>query len=181
MEKNNKRSWERDFSEFLGAKPCEAPESTSQNVFSQIHDELNPSAFRVFAKVSVIQVVVGFVTLLFCPQFGVSITSSHGLMPYLMEFGDSVCMLGCGAVFTSLSLFTASLLLRPEEVRAIKQNQVLLLASLSTLSLGVLIFFGGEVVFAMGLAWLLGSIVGSALTLEAGWALRKSIVRRVLV
>jgi hypothetical protein len=181
MERNDKRSWEKDFSEFLGSENNDVPESVSRNILNQIHDELNPSAFKLFGKISAIQLVVGFVTLLFCPQFGVSITSGHGLMPYLMKFGDSVCMVGCGAVFTSLSFFTASLLLRPEEVRKIKQNEILLLASLSTLSLGALICFGGEVIFAMGFAWLFGSILGSALTLEAGWAIRKAMIRRALV
>lgn len=172
MKKNEKKDWVNEFNEYLLIESVNVPISHSTNVLAQIHQELNPTSLKVFGKISLIHFAMGLLTLLFCPQFGISVTSGLGLMPYLMKFGDSICMLGCGAVFTSLSLFTASLVLKPEEVRVLKQNQILQLATLSTLSLGAFLCIGGEIVFALGLAWILGAIIGGTLSLEVGWKLR---------
>ena len=179
MKKHNKRGWEREFTDYLAVEPVDVPDPVSEQLLGRIHSELNPSALTVFTKAVFIQLVVGFVTLLFCPQFGVSLTSSYGLMPYLMKYGESACMLGCGALFTSFSFFIASFALKPEEVRALKQHEVLHLISVAILFLFALIYFGGDVALTLGLVWMLGAVVGGALTLETGWALRQSLARRV--
>lgn len=179
MAENKKLSWERDFTEFLAIKPAQIPNEISQQVIDQIHLELHPSAFTVFGKILIIQFAVGLVTLLFCPQFGVSLTSNNGIMTYLMKYGESVCMLGCGAVFTALSFFVASFALKPEEVRTLKQHEVLQLVSLAVLSLGAFIYIGDEIVLTLGLIWLFGAVIGGVVTLETGWALRQNLARRV--
>jgi hypothetical protein len=173
--------WENEFSEFLAVDPLPVPDAMSARVIDQVHQELHPSALRVFGKVLLIQVAVGLFTLLFCPQFGISLTSNMGIMPYLIKFGDNICMLGCGALFTALSLLVASFVLKPEEVRALKRHEVLQLVSLATLSLGAFVCVGGEVVLALGLVWLLGAVIGGALSLEGGWVLRQSLARRAIV
>ena len=135
---------------------------------------MNISNNQLRQPVFAIHFVVGAFTLLFCPQFGVSLTSGRGLMPYLMKYGESLCMLGCGALFTALSILVASLVLRPEEVRVLKEKELLQLALLSTLSLGALALLGGEFALTFALVWLLGAILGGAITLEAGWAYRRA-------
>jgi hypothetical protein len=179
MKSHNKWNWEREFTDYLAVEPADVPDLISEQLLVRIHSDLNPSAISVFTKAVIIQLFVGLVTLLFCPQFGISLTSSYGIMPYLMKYGESVCMLGCGALFTSVSFFIASFVLRPEEVRALKQHEVLHLISIATLFLFALIYFGGEVALTLGLVWMLGAVVGGALTLETGWALRQSLARRV--
>jgi hypothetical protein len=178
MAENNKTFWENEFAEFLAVQPEQVPHAISENLLSQIHSGLHPSAMKVFGKVLFIQFAVGIFTLLFCPQFGVSLTASHGIMPYLMKFGDTVCMLGCGSLFTALSFLAASFALKPEEVRALRKHEILQLMSIATLSLGAFVCVGGEVVFALGLIWILGAIAGGVATLETGWVLRQSFARR---
>jgi hypothetical protein len=104
-----------------------------------------------------------------------------GLMPYLIKFGDSICMLGCGALFTGFSFFIASLALRPEEIRVFKQNEILQLVTIASLSLGAFLCVGGEVVASLGLIWIFGALIGGALSLEAGWTLRKNLLRRAVL
>ncbi len=181
MGRNDKHSWEAEFREFADSEAIAVPEAVSAQLFETVHEELNPKALSVFTKVVLFQAIVGFVSLLFCPQFGISLTSSLGIMPYLMKFGESVCMLGCGALFAGLSLMAASLFLRPEEVRALKQHEVLHLVSLATLSLGAFLCLGGEVVFTLGLVWLFGAVLGGVVSLETGWALRRVLAGRVLI
>lgn len=172
MIKNSRSNWEKEFAEFAAAEAVPVPTEISETILNKVSSDLHPSGIRVFLKTAALQTVLGFVTLLFCPQFGISLTSSSGIMPYLMKYGDSVCMLGCGAVFTSLSLLAASLLLKPEEVRALKERQVLQLGFLVVLSLFAFMFLGGEVALSVAVAWSLGAIIGGALSLEAGWSVR---------
>ncbi len=181
MERNERLSLENELGEFLAMKPASVPEMTSEQILNKVKLDLHPPAIQVFLRVLFIQVLVGLITLLFCPQFGISLTSSRGIMPSLMTYGEGVCMFGCGAFFTALSLFAASFALQPEEVRTFKHHEVLQLFSLSTLSLGAFICVGGEVVLTLGLIWLLGAVFGGALTLETGWALRQRLVRRVKI
>lgn len=172
--------WQEEFAEFSETEPVKVSASTTTAIVEKVQSDLHPSAFRVFTKAALIHTLVGAATLLACPQFGVSLTGSHGLMHYLMQYGDSVCMLGCGAFFTAFSLLIASLALRPEEVRALKNSQILQLALLTTYSLGVLLFVGAQLVLTLALIWSLGAILGGALSLEAGWAVRRYSFQRSL-
>ena len=172
MEKNNGK----EFSEFLSAQ-AQVPQELTIDLRTIVAADLSPSKLKVFAKTSSIQFLVGAVTLLFCPQFGVAFTSHMGLMSLLMKFGDTVCMFGCGALFTSLSLLASSLLLKPEEVRALRASSILQLGFLSTLSLGALVCLGGQVVVLLGLTWLIGAFIGGLVSLEVGWGLRQKLVR----
>ena len=160
-----------ELAEFLSAAGT-VPTAMSLDLRSRIEAELRPSRISIFAKISLIQFVVGGITLLFCPQFGISFTSQMGLMSVLMRFGDTACMLGCGALFMSASLFASSIFLRPEEVRGLRSSSMLQLLALSTLSLGTLICLGGAVVALLGLVWLVGAFLGGLLSLELGWRLR---------
>lgn len=178
--RQNMDSWQKEFSEFCSTAPAEIKEHLSAGLVADVRRDLNPSAWSVFSKVALVHAIVGSLTLLICPQFGFSFTSSHGLMPYLMKYGESVCMLGCGALFTGLSVLAVSLALRPEEVRVLKQTEVLQLAVLASLSLGAFICLGASIVASLGLVWALGSILGGALSLELGWAYRRFAAHRSL-
>ena len=173
-------SWNNEFIEFAEAKSASIPEHITKKILGKIQSDLNPGAFTVFTKMAFIHSAVGAATLLACPQFGISFTNGHGLMHYLMQYGDGVCMLGCGAFFTAFSLLIASLILKPEEVRAFKGNQILQMTSLSTYSLVIFLFLGGEVVLTLGLIWILGAILGGALSFEAGWSYRQCVMRKGL-
>lgn len=175
MDKNKKiqSEWVKDFQEFLAVDALEAPSALSNKILSTVSDLLNPSPFMVFGKLSLIHFIVGFMTLLFCPQFGLSLTSSMGLMHYLMQFGKEVGMLGCGAFFIGTSLFAAAMILKPEEINVLRRGKLIQLASLSTLSFGAFIAFGAEIVIGLGLIWVLGAILGGAASLEIGNWFRK--------
>jgi hypothetical protein len=164
-----------DYQEFVSAPRIPVPAALSEAVTNRIASELNPSSASVFLKLAGIQAFVGTATLAVCPQFGHSFTADMGLMPYLMRFGDSVCMLGCGALFTGLSLLVASLVLRPEEVKVLRRQRVLQIASVATLSLGAFLCLGSEIVAALGMAWILGGVLGGAGSLQLGWSVRKSV------
>lgn len=181
MDKNNQiKRLREEFREFTTFDRVPVPKSVSEQILTQVRSDLNPTIASVFLKMTMIHFLVGVATLALCPQFGVSLTSGMGLMTYLMQFGESVCMLGCGAFFTGLSLLVASLALRPEEVSVLCRTRVLQIGSLAALSLGALIGVGGEVVASFGLIWILGAIVGGTGFLQLGWTIRKVAIQGAL-
>lgn len=173
-----KNKWDEDFQDFLAASPTSVPTNTSRKVLSEIHHRLNPPAFSVFLKTSFIHFVVGSFSLLLCPQFGISLTGSMGLMRYMMQYGETVCMFACGALFTSVSLLAISLILKPEEVRVLERNKSLQILALSTLSIGAFLCLGAEVILSIGAIWAAGAVLGGILSLEAGWKLRRYVLSR---
>lgn len=178
MEKNkNTHDWSHDFQEFAAQEANLPPQNLSQDILKKVSADLSPSALLVFFKTAAINFFVGCLTILYCPQFGISFTSSMGLMHYLMKYGDSVCMLGCGAFFTGVGLLVVSLVLRPEEIRVLKEHQVVNLAFIASLSLGALLCLGGSVALSMGFIWALGAIIGGAMSLELGWVYRKRMAK----
>jgi hypothetical protein len=137
--------------------------------------DLNPAIWLVAAKLSVIHLVMGTFTLLFCPQFGINLGGGMGMMGLLMKYGDQACMLGCGAVFMSGSALIASAVLRAEEVRKIRQTELLLFPALGLFSIGAMICAGGELAMGLAFFWFVGSILGGLATLELGWLIRSKI------
>lgn len=172
MKNSKKTNWESEFADFLMSEPVEVPHMITEMIISKIQNELNPSFLQVFIKISSIHLFVGLVTLLFCPQFDISITSQLGLVPYLMQFGHEVCTFGCGAIFVGISLLASSFYLKPEEVKVLKRYAFLQLLVLSSLSLGFFVALGAEVILSLGLIWLAGATIGGVLSLDVGWALR---------
>lgn len=169
----NDKKWEDDFVEFLKTESHPVPSAISENILDSVKRDLNPSSWKVLAKLVFIQAFAGTASLLLCPQFGLSFTSSHGLMPYFMQFGLAACMVACGALFTGISFALASLVLKPEEILKIRSHRVLQVSAISALSLGVFICFGADVIAGFAIAWLAGSILGGIVTLEAGWKFRR--------
>jgi len=171
-DKNNQH-WLTEFTEFVETPLSDAPSELGRNIRSYVIRELNPNPWGIFTKISFVQVITGFVTLLFCPQFGLSFTQSHGLLHLLMKYGEAVCMFGCGVLFVGSSLFVSSLILKRDEVRVLRKNRLLQTAVLSFLTVGTFLCFGAEVIGPLTLAWLAGSILGGIATLEMGSHLRK--------
>lgn len=167
----------REFNDFMGSASG-VPDSLRNQVRESVLRRLNPSPFHVFYKAGLIQVVVGLVTLAFCPQFGFSLSGSHGLMHYLMRFGVEVCMVGCGALFAGTSLLASSWLLSRDEVRVFREHRVLQSGVLSLAAVGVFLCLGAEVLEVLTVFWLIGSVIGGIASLEIGWAFRHRVWQR---
>jgi hypothetical protein len=163
-----------EFEEFINGEEINPPKAISEKIILNVKRDLNPSGLSVFKKLTLVQFVTGIITLLFCPQFGIGLTGSMGLMGLLMKFGDNICMAGCGAVFLGMSALFAALLLKPEEVRALEKNSLLQFSSLTLATAGIFICFGAPVLTTIGLSWFAGSLTGGLLTFKLGERLRFS-------
>lgn len=163
----------KEFEEFMSTAPVEVPTELNTNILAKVHQALNPSPFWIFTKISIIHLFVGSFTLLLCPQFGVSPMGGMGIMRYLMQFGEKVCMLGCGALFLSLSLLVATIfVLNRDEIRVLRSHRIGQIGILSTLSLAAFLAFGMTSIEVASLFWLLGATMGGMLSLELSWMVR---------
>lgn len=160
--KNDSLKWHNEYELFLKSEDCIVPEELSLEVNTTIMNLLNPNAFFVFLKTLVIHLVVGFLSLSVCHQFGMNpFNTSFSLAEWFMKVGGYyTCMIGCGVTFLSLSIFVAGLVLSAEEVNSLSRTEFLQNLSLGLISLGIFAIFGVELAIGMAVLWLLGSVIG---------------------
>ena len=119
--------WGRKFLEFIEAEPIDPPIAVSEKIHKAVAGDLRPLIWKVLLKFGMIQAVVAFMTLLVCPQFEVDLgivrhDDTH-LRALLGEFGYMVL---CGAIFLSSGAILATIILRVEELRAIRKGEYLI-------------------------------------------------------
>lgn len=170
-----------EFAEFMSSEGVAPPERVVDRVTEYVRRDLNPSSKDVFAKVLGIHALVSVVSLSLCSQFGLQTLALFDLMSVFMKFmGHTYCMALCGAVFMGASGFTFSLLLRPEEIRVVRQHRWLQVTALSSLSLGVFLLLDAEVLILPGALWMLGTLLGGIAYLELGWRVRSWFRQRLV-
>lgn len=165
-----------EFLEFLSSKSISPPKEISQIILEKVSKDLNPTSISVFFKIGIIHLIVGSITLIFCPQFGLGFLSGMGIMHFFMSLGSVGCSILCGSLFLGFSALTISLILRPEEIRVLRRNEFFQISLLGLLSLLIFIILGEVIVPGLTMAWLLGGIMMGVFSLEAGWYLRKNIL-----
>lgn len=174
MKTNDPKEWINEYSEFLNANEISVPLELNQGVLGIIKTLLNPSAWMVFAKLLGIHLIVGYFSLGICHQFGMNpFATTHSLSDWFMEmWGHSVCMIGCGVIFVSFSIFAAGYFLTVEEVKALKRTEFSQTFSLGLVSLILFAALGAEFVLTFAGFWLFGALVGGYLATEAAWMLK---------
>jgi hypothetical protein len=160
----------------MAADPIAPPSGLTEGLLAKVTADLNPPTWKVFFKLGLVHAVVGSLTLLICPQFGLG--PRLGLMTYLMKLGPHVCMFGCGTLFLGVSALVSAFLLRPEEIRVLRKTVLLQFPLLGLASIGVFLLFGAAVVVNLALVWILGSILGGLGSLELGWLIRARLSDR---
>lgn len=164
--------WIDEFQSFMLVEEQEPPRQVSSRVIQIVQSGLHPPQWRVFAKLALIHLVVGFLVLLVCPQFGIGLFEGMGLTSLLMHFGEIVCSIACGALFLGTSMFVSSLLLRPEEIRVMREREFVQLTLLALVSIFVFALLGATVAATLGLAWIMGSVLGGYTSFELGSRIR---------
>lgn len=177
---NNKvaQNWETEFREFLDSPAVEPSAATSEKATASIMAELQPSSLSVFGKLLAITTATGLASLTVCPQFGLGWGFGSWLMDFFMRFGSIGCSLGCGLLFMSLGVLTSCCLLRPEELRVLRQTRWLQLGALAMLALSAFVCAGAEILTLLTFLWIFGAILGSAAMLEAVYLFRFRLALR---
>lgn len=181
MKANDPKEWMKEYSEFLNADEIRVPRELNENVLGNIHSLLNPSAWAVFAKILGIHVVVGFFSLAICHQFGMNpFVTTRSLSDWFMDmWGHSVCMIGCGVIFVSFSIFAAGYFLSVEEVKALRRTEFLQTLALGTASLIMFSVLGAELALTFAGLWLLGALIGGFVATETVWKMKRATIQLV--
>lgn len=167
---------DKDFLDFINSKGVNPPEELSNKILSFVKADLNPSHQIVFSKILSIQAFIGFLTLVFCPQFDHSLTNNYELFHYFHhKFGESICMALCGSIFVGSGALFAAYLLKPVEVRKVKESKFLYYTFISILALSSFFVLGSEIYLNLASYWLLGAIIGGLLIFELNRLIRKEI------
>ena len=149
------------------------PQKVQEKILSRVFQDLHPSAWKVFAKLSLVHFGVGTLTLSLCPQFGVRFFGEGlGLMKLFSLLGSHGCMAACGAFFVGMTLLLASLFLKTEEVKKLRASSPLQISALVLISLGAFIMADAQILLVFALSWSVGSLIGGYVMLEIGWWLK---------
>lgn len=158
--------WSEEFRFFLDTDGSTPPKILASKVKGSVLTDLNPAFWIVSLKLLAIHFVSGAATLLVCPQFGWSFKGETRFLVELFNgLGEHGCLFACGALFMGATGLISALLLRPQDVRAIRASRGLQWVLLALFSAGVLLsFFEQEASIAQGLvvAWLLGAVTSGA-------------------
>lgn len=171
--KITEKEWLEDFQNFVRAERVQVPEEISSAILKQVHKDLHPSLWFIFAKLIGIHSIVGILSLAICDQFNMSpFRTGISLSEYFMQFGSSACMISCGMIFVGLSILTASIIVRPEELRALRKSAFLQSLGLGILSLGSFWAFGAEFTVSIVGLWILGALLAGVSASELIFRLR---------
>ena len=106
----------KDYEDFINSEGSMPPQELDTKIISFVRYDLSPDMKIVFSKLLGIQAFVGVLTLLFCPQFELSLTNNHDLYHYFhYTFGTYGCFAICGALFIGSGAIFASYLLLDRE------------------------------------------------------------------
>ncbi len=162
-----------EFQDFQDGEEVRPPHQLSNRILSQVHRDLNPSAVSVFSKLLLIHLGVAVFTLSICPQLGFRLLGEGmGLMHYFMSLGHYGCMMACGSFFLSTSMIAAAVILKPEELKALRKARWLELGSLVLLSFMIFFAINPEIALGIAISWLFGAFLSAIFILEVGWRLR---------
>lgn len=157
----------REYNDFINSKGAMPPKELDSKIISFVKYDINPNMKIVFLKLLGIQVFIGILTLLFCPQFELSLTKNYDLYHYFhYTFGIYGCYAICGALFIGSGAIFASYLLRKSEVEKIKMNKLLYYPAISLIVVSLFLLFGAEIYLTVALVWLTGAILGGLLMIE---------------
>lgn len=170
-EKLDPKEWADEFKSFLNAPEVRPPQHLKKAIFEYIHNDLNPSIWRVFSKLGGIHVFVGSLSLLICEQFGMGRGSA--IMDAFMGYGPTVCMAFCGALFLGLTSLIAGFVLSNSELVKIRRTGYSPIAILGVVSLIVFFCFGASIALNFALAWLVGAVAAGAIVTEISLRIKR--------
>jgi hypothetical protein len=175
LNKNNDTN--TDFLDFQKNNNVPAPSAIKEQLLFKLQKELNPSHVKVFFKLLSIQAFVGFLTMLFCPQFNFSLTNNYELFHFLHHnFGARICMLFCGTIFIGSGATLASYILSLNELNKIKNSSFLYYLSITSIAVTVFIFMGAEVYFNLASFWFIGAVSSGVILLKLNRIIRHQLV-----
>lgn len=175
MDSKERDIWMKEFNEFCHDSSLDTV--VPPQIFLDVKNRLFPNPWKVFAKISVVHVIVGFFSLAICNQFGLNpFQTSYSLSDFFMRAaGHSFCMVGCGIFLLGTTYLLSNFFLNLEELESIRRFGWLQTGIVSLISIAMFYFLGAELVGAFVGLWLLGAFIGGLLSIEGSFRLRRQL------
>jgi hypothetical protein len=172
---------QEEFKNFLKADELLPSRKIDLSILSQIQSKIDPPFTTIFFKLSIIQAFIGLLTMLFCPQFELSLTANQQSYHYFhITFGYYGCMAICGVIFLGSAALFASLILSRDEVRKINSYSYLFFPSLCILTLLIFFVLGAKLFVESMLFWSLGGTLGSILFFYLGAFFKNNLYSKII-
>jgi hypothetical protein len=143
------------------------PNQISEKILSNIHGRLHPKLSHLILKLFSVHLATALITLSVCPQLGFKILNLPiNLMHAFMVFGMPACYFLCGLFFTATSTIMAAIVLRRDDIRALRFHKTLAASALILSSIGFFGIMNPNFFLEFSLLWLIGAITGVVMTLE---------------
>jgi hypothetical protein len=134
MTKQQSKLKDSGYSEFRSRSET-VPESIYARVRADLEGRMKPGFVRVVLEVLKTQIILGTLTLLVCPQFGIGpLGGGDGLMGWVESYGHLVCGAYCGSIFVGLNVLYARFFLSLDFRNAIRTEPLLPFAALGVIS-----------------------------------------------
>ena len=174
MKKNDtEQEMVRQFADFIECDAIAPSSNIDQAVLRRVAKELKPAAWKVFAKLTLVEAAAGFVTLTICPQFGLGFGRDNGYLHQLHATTfPALFYLLCGILFVILGATLGGLVLTRHEIRAVSPTSNRYFAGYSLAAYIILLTLGPELFVSASLTWVLGAMLGNFIGYEAVIRLR---------
>ncbi|MEX0799377.1 MAG: hypothetical protein WEB87_02925 [Bacteriovoracaceae bacterium] len=169
--------FQKEYEDFLNeASEVSPPGITSAKALNLVREELRPPHGLIMAKLVFLQLFVGLLTLLFCPQFNLSLTNNHELFHFFHRaFGEEICLALCGGIFVGSSAMVGAYVLKESEALAIQKSKYLHMVLLSGLSVAGFMLFGAEVYLNLIPFWIVGAVGFGALFFKMNFKIKQAL------
>ena len=150
----------KEFEDFMNLENHSPSDRISYEILERVRRELEPSQGLVFTKLLMIHVFIGIITMMFCPQFNLSLTNNYELFHFFhRQFGQVICMAICGGIFVGSGSIFGGFILKATEISTIFRQPLLYYFSLSSALLSGFMLLGVETYLSLGAAWICGAAV----------------------
>jgi len=158
----------REFAEFVETEPVAPGRQLDEAIFNRVRKDLRPYLWKVYTKLTLVEVAAGLLTLTICPQFGLGFGQHNELLHALHASTPPVVFyLLCGLFFVLLGATLGGLVLNRDEIRTVGNSRYFYFAVYSVLAYLIFVVLGKEVFVVSSLVWIVGALLGNVLGFEA--------------
>ncbi len=177
---DSRESAQADYLDFILSRGSSPPERLTRKILIKIKELLNPRLSNILLKILIIHFVVGSLTLVICPQFGITLYGEEiGISRYFMVFGHEVCTILCGVFFLGTTLSISASILTREEIHKFNEYKSLITFLLCFFSLSVFLILKSPDLPPTQeiLNWVFGAFAGGSLLFEISSKVKINILR----
>jgi len=177
VETKSEKALLKEFAGFIETKPTAPGEPADEAILRMIGNDLRPTRWKIYTKLTLVEVTTGLLTLTICPQFGLGLGQHNEFLHALHIAAPPVIFnLLCGFLFMILGATLGGLFLNRAEIRSFCNNDNWYFAVYSILTYLTLVTLGAEVFVLRSLTWMLGAMLGNLFGFGAAIRLRQAMI-----